>query len=58
MEPHTKAVYNKNYRSVKMYKVDVDQNKNLAQEHNIRSTPTVLAFVDGKEGKADEGLQW
>lgn len=34
---------------VKVCKVDIDQNKNLAKRFKISSIPTVLLFVDGRE---------
>ncbi len=33
----------------KVYKVDVDQEKSLAEKYNIRSIPTILVFKDGKQ---------
>jgi thioredoxin 1 len=30
-------------------KVDVEQNRELAQKHNIRNIPTMVLFKDGKE---------
>jgi len=37
--------------SVRVYKIDVDQNPNLAAQYNVRSVPTLMIFKDGK-------LQW
>lgn len=30
-------------------KVDIDRDHALAQKHNVRSVPTLILFVDGKE---------
>jgi thioredoxin 1 len=37
--------------SVRVYKIDVDQNPNLAAQYQVRSVPTLMIFKDGK-------LQW
>ena len=34
---------------VKIYKVDVDENGDLARKYGIMSVPTMIAFKDGKE---------
>ncbi len=33
---------------IKIVKIDVDQNQNLASQYNISSIPAVLIFEDGK----------
>lgn len=37
--------------SVRVYKIDVDQNPHLAAQYQVRSIPTLMIFKDGK-------LQW
>lgn len=37
--------------SVRVYKIDVDQNPHLAAQYQVRSVPTLMIFKDGK-------LQW
>lgn len=34
--------------NIKLYKVDVDENINLAREYGVMSIPTVCIFKDGK----------
>ena len=42
--------------SVKMVKVDIDQNQNLAQQLRIQSIPAVYAFFHGKPVDAFQGV--
>ena len=42
--------------SVKMVKVDIDQNQNLAQQLRIQSIPAVYAFFQGKPVDAFQGV--
>jgi len=42
---------------VKLVKVDIDQNQDLAQQMRIQSVPTVLAFSDGKPVNGFTGLK-
>lgn len=37
---------------INLVKVDVDENPDIAQEHNIMSIPTLMFFKDGKQNKA------
>ena len=41
---------------VKVVKVDVDSNQNLAMEHGVQGIPTVKFFKGGEEVKALVGL--
>lgn len=38
-------------------KVDVDSQQELAQEHEVRSVPTIKVFADGKEVERLVGVQ-
>ena len=42
---------------VKLVKVDIDQNQNLAQQMQIQSVPTVLAFFEGKPINGFAGMK-
>ena len=42
---------------VKLAKVDIDQNQNLAQQMQIQSVPTVLAFFEGKPINGFTGIK-
>lgn len=41
---------------VKIIKVDVDESKNLAQEFNIKSIPTVMVYKDGELKESHIGV--
>ena len=43
--------------AVKMVKIDIDQNQNLAQQLRIQSIPAVYAFYQGKPVDAFQGAQ-
>ena len=43
--------------SVKMVKVNVDDNQDLAQKYGIQSIPTVLIFQDGQVKQTLTGLR-
>ncbi len=49
MLPILNDVAANNDGSFQVAKVDIDQNKSLAQEYNIRSIPTLVVFDDTKE---------
>ena len=42
---------------VKLVKVDIDQNQSLAQQMQIQSVPTVLAFFEGKPVNGFAGMK-
>ncbi len=42
---------------VKLVKIDIDQNQSLAQQMQIQSVPTVLAFFDGKPINGFAGMK-
>ena len=43
--------------NVRVYKIDVDQNPNLAAQYNVRSIPTIMIFKDGKMQWRESGVQ-
>ena len=43
--------------SVGIYKVNVDENTDLAQEHGVQSIPTMLVFKDGNLSETFVGLK-
>ncbi len=43
--------------NVRVYKIDVDQNQNLAAQYNVRSIPTIMIFKDGKLQWRESGVQ-
>ncbi|MDF2587047.1 MAG: thioredoxin [Anaerocolumna sp.] len=45
------------YTEVKVGKVDIDQNLDLATEYGVRSVPTLLIFKDGELLNKSVGLQ-
>lgn len=42
---------------VKVGKINVDENQNLAMKYNIMSIPTIIIFKDGKEIKRLVGIR-
>jgi thioredoxin 1 len=42
---------------VNIYKVNVDENTELAQEHGVQSIPTILVFKDGALSETLVGLK-
>lgn len=48
LSPVLEEVANEN-PSVKVVKIDVDQEPDLAQEYNVMSIPTLLLFKDGQK---------
>ncbi|OUU39367.1 MAG: thioredoxin [Verrucomicrobia bacterium TMED56] len=43
--------------SVNIYKVNVDENTELAQEHGVQSIPTILVYKDGSLSETLVGLK-
>ena len=43
--------------TTKFYKIDVDDNQDVAREYNVMSIPTVLIFEDGKLSNTIVGLR-
>lgn len=46
-----------NFNDVKFENVDVDKNHEVAQKYSIRSVPTVVVEVNGKEVQRFAGVQ-
>ena len=44
-------------KEVNVYKINVDNDQELAQEYGIMSIPCVIAFKDGKEVNRSVGLK-
>ncbi|MBR1925355.1 MAG: thioredoxin [Clostridia bacterium] len=44
-------------KDVKILKVDIDENMNLAQQFGIMSVPTLMLFKDGEEYGREIGLK-
>ena len=44
-------------KDVKIFKVDIDENMNLAQQFGIMSVPTLMLFKDGEEYGREIGLK-
>ena len=42
---------------VNVYKVNVDENTDLAQEHGVQSIPTIMVFKGGKVSETIVGLK-
>ncbi|MGN1201403.1 MAG: thioredoxin [Candidatus Caccovivens sp.] len=42
--------------AVEIYKVDVDEDENLARKFGVMSIPTIFVFVDGKQVDKHIGL--
>jgi thioredoxin 1 len=43
--------------SVNIYKVNVDENTELAQEHGVQSIPTILVYKNGSLSETLVGLK-
>jgi thioredoxin 1 len=43
--------------SVRVYKIDVDQNPHLAAQYQVRSVPTLMIFKDGELKWRQAGVQ-
>lgn len=55
--PALEAEVRANSGSVKMVKIDVDQNQSLAQQMRIQSIPAVFAFIDGQPVDGFQGAK-
>lgn len=43
IEPHLERL-NEEYENVNVYKINIDENPELAKEHNVRSIPTIKFY--------------
>lgn len=57
LAPMIDTISEKTEGYAKVYKVNVDENPNIAGEYGIRSIPTVLVFEGGVETKRLVGIQ-
>ena len=55
--PALEAEVKANASSVKMVKIDIDQNPSIAQQMNIKSIPAVFAFIDGQPVDGFQGAK-
>jgi putative thioredoxin len=46
--PILEKIVNESHGSIRLAKVNVDQNPNLALQYNVRSIPTIKAFIAGR----------
>jgi len=47
LSPILDEIASENHNSVSVYKVNVDEETELAQEHGVQSIPTILLYKDG-----------
>ena len=57
LTPILEEITNKNVGKVKLIKINVDENQDLAQQLRIQSLPTVMAFFQGKPANGFAGLK-
>ncbi len=57
LKPVLEAVAEKHAQDVKIYSLDIDENRQLAQQFNITAVPAMLLFVDGENTERLVGLQ-
>jgi thioredoxin 1 len=55
--PILEAFENNNRGLVKVCKVDIDENQNLARQMMIRAVPTIMVFKNGSTVKTVVGMQ-
>jgi thioredoxin 1 len=56
MGPVLEQLKNKMEDKVRILKIDVDSNRELAQKYNIRSVPTLMLFQEGKNKWSGVGV--
>lgn len=57
LSPIVEKIAEDNEGSVKVAKIDIDKNMEIAQQYNVRSIPTLLFFKDGEVVESLLGLQ-
>lgn len=57
LSPIISEIANEYSNSVKVCKVNVDENQDLAQKYNIMSIPTLIFLKDGKVLKSSVGFR-
>lgn len=50
------AAFSNDNPDVKVVKIDIDQNRDLANKYSIRSVPTIILFSDGNRIRSSVGL--
>lgn len=56
MSPVIEKIAEENAEKIKVGKVNVDENQELAMQYNVMSIPTILVFKDGKISKIFIGV--
>ena len=56
MSPIIDSIAEENSNSIKVGKVNVDENQDLAMKYNVMSIPTVLIFKNGNISKSFIGV--
>lgn len=56
LSPIISEIANEYPNSVKVCKINVDENQDLALKYNIMSVPTLIFFKDGKVVKSSVGF--
>jgi thioredoxin 1 len=49
MAPMMEQVKEDYSEKIKIYKIDIDRNKTLAEKYNIQAVPTLMIFKNGKQ---------
>ena len=57
LTPILEEIANEKSEDVGIYKVNVDENTDLAQEHGVQSIPTMLVYKDGNLSETLVGLK-
>ena len=57
LSPILEKIVNEANGSLRLAKVNIDQNPNLAMQFNVRSIPTVKAFIEGQVSSEFVGVQ-
>ena len=57
LTPILEDIANEKSEQVGVYKVNVDENTDLAQEHGVQSIPTLLHYKNGSQSETIVGLK-